>query len=164
MHSYLSCIKYWGNGRQACSNKDEQKWQHKSIHACINHPLCCIILCTIVYAFMTLSNADGVDVLVFFASGLKFISQWYNKLFTFFPFHGDIIKYWHFVSKGLFTWDLKEELGLSFCDFVGTREDKAIVAAYRQKEWVSFLASCSERNRSHGLHKRPPELTHMIGE
>lgn len=26
-------------------------------------------------------------------------------------------------------------VGLSFCDFVGTREEKAMMAAYRQKEW-----------------------------
>lgn len=26
-------------------------------------------------------------------------------------------------------------VGLSFCDFVGTREEKARMAEYRQKEW-----------------------------
>lgn len=26
-------------------------------------------------------------------------------------------------------------VGLSFCDFVGTREEKAIMAEYRKKEW-----------------------------
>jgi hypothetical protein len=26
-------------------------------------------------------------------------------------------------------------VGLSFCDFAGTREEKAMMAAYRQKEW-----------------------------
>ena len=35
-------------------------------------------------------------------------------------------------------------VGLSFCDFVGTREEKARMAEYRQKEWprrfkVTFL-------------------------
>ncbi|KAH9313207.1 hypothetical protein KI387_028242, partial [Taxus chinensis] len=29
----------------------------------------------------------------------------------------------------------KGMVGLSFCDFVGTREEKAVMAAYRQKEW-----------------------------
>ncbi|KAG9446548.1 hypothetical protein H6P81_012676 [Aristolochia fimbriata] len=29
----------------------------------------------------------------------------------------------------------KGMVGLSFCDFVGTREEKAMMAAYRQKEW-----------------------------
>jgi hypothetical protein len=26
-------------------------------------------------------------------------------------------------------------VGLSFCDFAGTREEKAMMAAYRKKEW-----------------------------
>lgn len=26
-------------------------------------------------------------------------------------------------------------VGLSFCDFVGNRQEKAMMAAYRQKEW-----------------------------
>ncbi|KAI8522588.1 hypothetical protein RHMOL_Rhmol13G0008000 [Rhododendron molle] len=29
----------------------------------------------------------------------------------------------------------KGMVGLSFCDFVGTREEKALMALYRQKEW-----------------------------
>jgi hypothetical protein len=28
-------------------------------------------------------------------------------------------------------------VGLSFCDFAGTREEKAMMAAYRQKEWYT---------------------------
>jgi hypothetical protein len=41
----------------------------------------------------------------------------------------------------------KGMVGLSFCDFVGTREEKVKMAEYRQKEWprrfkVTFISSC----------------------
>lgn len=43
--------------------------------------------------------------------------------------------YWFFSTRALHLRFEKGMVGLSFCDFVGTREEKAMMAAYRQKEW-----------------------------
>ena len=39
------------------------------------------------------------------------------------------------VNRALHLRFEKGMVGLSFCDFVGTREEKASMAEYRKKEW-----------------------------
>ncbi|KAH7415968.1 hypothetical protein KP509_14G069100 [Ceratopteris richardii] len=45
----------------------------------------------------------------------------------------------------------KGMVGLSFCDFVGNRHEKAMMAAYRQKEWPRRY-----KNAEHSMRERSP--------
>ncbi|KAI8522589.1 hypothetical protein RHMOL_Rhmol13G0008000 [Rhododendron molle] len=48
------------------------------------------------------------------------------------------LKFFLRLNRWLMALHLRFEkgmVGLSFCDFVGTREEKALMALYRQKEW-----------------------------
>jgi hypothetical protein len=49
---------------------------------------------------------------------------------------------WQSFYRALHLRFEKGMVGLSFCDFVGNRQEKAMMAAYRQKEWPRRYKVC----------------------